>query len=105
MTDNGSAYKSFAYRELLAEHRIRHKRTRPYTPRTNGKAEGFIQASLREWAYARPFQNSAERAAAMKPWLCGYKRIRPHAALGAKPPISRRASHNLHSNDRQSVRA
>lgn len=50
MTDNGSAYKSFAYRELLAEHRIRHKRTRPYTPCTNGKAEGFIKASLREWA-------------------------------------------------------
>ena len=48
MTDNGSAYKSFAYRELLAEHKIRHKRTRPYTPRTNGKAEGFNQASLRE---------------------------------------------------------
>lgn len=50
MTDNGSAHKSFAYRELLAEHRIRHKRTRPYTPCTNGKAEGFIKASLREWA-------------------------------------------------------
>ena len=52
MTDNGSAYKSFAYRELLAERGIKHKRTRPYTPRTNGKAERFIQTTLREWAYA-----------------------------------------------------
>lgn len=80
MTDNGSAYKSFAYRDLLAEHGVRHRRTRPYTPRTNGKAERFIQTSLREWAYAKPFHSSAERAAAMHPWLCTYNRTRPHAA-------------------------
>lgn len=99
MTDNGSAYKSFAYRDLLAEHGIRHKRTRPYTPRTNGKAERFIQTSLREWAYAKPFHSSAERAAAMHPWLCDYNRTRPHAALGGMPPISRLARDNLIGND------
>jgi transposase InsO family protein len=99
MTDNGSAYKSFAYRDLLAAHGVRHKRTRPYTPKTNGKAERFIQTSLREWAYARPFHSSAERAAAMQPWLCDYNRIRPHAALGGKPPISRLARDNVLGND------
>ena len=99
MTDNGSAYKSFAYRDLLAEYGVRHKRTRPYTPRTNGKAERFIQTSLREWAYSRPFHTSADRAAAMNPWLCAYNRIRPHAALAGKPPISRLARDNLLGND------
>jgi transposase InsO family protein len=99
MTDNGSAYKSFAYRDLLAEHCVRHKRTRPFTPRTNGKAERFIQTSLREWAYARPFHSSADRAAAMQPWLCAYNRSRPHSALGGKPPISRLARDNLLGND------
>ena len=99
MTDNGSAYKSFAYRDLLAEHGVRHKRTRPYTPRTNGKAERFIQTSLREWAYARPFHSSEDRAAAMNPWLCAYNRIRPHAALGGKPPISRIAKDIVLGND------
>ena len=69
MTDNGSAYKSFAFRDLLAERGIKHKRTRPYTPRTNGKAERFIQTSLREWAYAQPFHSSADRAAAMPLWI------------------------------------
>jgi len=85
MTDNGSAYKSFAFRDLLAEHSIRHKRTRPYTPRTNGKAERFIQTSLREWAklakvpratargmpaegYSNAYAASAQRTAALKPW-------------------------------------
>lgn len=89
MSDNGSAYKSFAFRDLLAEHGITHKRTRPYTPRTNGKAERFIQTSLREWAYAQPFQTSAERAAAMPGWISDYNLHRPHSALGGQPPISR----------------
>jgi transposase InsO family protein len=62
MTDNGSAYRSHAFRALLGERAVKHRRTRPYTPRTNGKAERFIQTSLREWAYAQPFQTSAERA-------------------------------------------
>lgn len=89
MTDNGSAYRSHAFGDLLRERAVSHKRTRPYTPRTNGKAERFIQTSLREWAYAQPFHSSAERAAAMLPWITGYNATRPHSALGGKPPISR----------------
>jgi len=87
MSDNGSAYKSFAFRDLLAARGIKHKRTRPYTPRTNGKAERFIQTSLREWAYAQPFTTSAERAAAMQPWIDTYNTSRPHSALGARAPL------------------
>ncbi len=88
-TDNGSAYKSHRFRDMLAEAGIRHKRTRPYTPRTNGKAERFIKTSLREWIYARPFETSLDRTAAMPAWLCSYKSKRPHSALGGIPPISR----------------
>jgi transposase InsO family protein len=81
MTDNGSAYKSFAFRDLLAEQAIRHKRTRPYTPRTNGKAERFIQTSLREWAYAQPYTPSAERAETLTPWLQIYNTTRTHSGI------------------------
>ena len=87
MSDNGAAYKSFAFRDLLAERGIKHKRTRPYTPRTNGKAERFIQTSLREWAYAQPFESSATRHAAMLPWITDYNSDRPHSALGGKSPL------------------
>jgi transposase InsO family protein len=87
MTDNGSAYKSHAYRDLMAELGIRHKRTRPYTPRTNGKAERFIQTSLREWAYANAYQTSAERTKALQPWLGTYNTSRSHSALGGQPPF------------------
>jgi transposase InsO family protein len=89
MTDNGSAYKSHLFRDTLAAAGIRHKRTRPYTPRTNGKAERFIQTSLREWIYATPFETSNDRTAAMPAWLCDYNTTRPHSALGGKPPISK----------------
>jgi transposase InsO family protein len=99
MTDNGSAYRSHAFRDALADKAITHKRTRPYTPRTNGKAERFIQTSLREWAYAAPFESSAERAAAMPTWLCEYNRNRPHSALKGKPPITRLNKDNLLGND------
>jgi len=99
MTDNGSAYKSFTFRDALAAHNVRHIRTRPYTPRTNGKAERFIQSSIREWAYATPFASSAERTAAMHPWLHNYNTTRPHAALGGKPPISRLIRDNLLGRD------
>ncbi len=92
MSDNGSAYKSFAFRDLLAERSIKHKRTRPYTPRTNGKAERFIQTSLREWAYAQPFQTSADRAAAMLPWITEYNTSRPHTALNGLSPRARLAN-------------
>ena len=84
MTDNGSAYKSFAFRDLLAEQAIRHKRTRPYTPRTNGKAERFIQTSLREWAYGQPYLSSAQRTATLKPWLQIYT-IRIDRGRAARP--------------------
>ena len=89
MTDNGSAYRSHHWRRACGGLALRHLRTRPYTPRTNGKAERFIQTSLREWAYARPFATSQERAAALDPWLHHYNTARPHAALGHQPPASR----------------
>ena len=99
MTDNGAAYRSHLFRNALAAKAIKHKRTRPYTPRTNGKAERFIQTSLREWLYANPYASSNERTAAMPAWLCDYNSRRPHSALGAKPPISRLAKDNLLGND------
>jgi transposase InsO family protein len=99
MTDNGSAYKSRMFAAALNGYGIAHKRTRPYTPKTNGKAERFIQSSIREWAYATPFNSSAERHAAMHPWLHDYNTARPHAALAGKPPISRIGRDNLLGND------
>jgi transposase InsO family protein len=99
MTDNGSAYKSHLFRDTLAAKGISHKRTRPYTPRTNGKAERFIQTSLREWLYASPYESSAQRTAAMPAWLCDYNNRRPHAALGGKPPIARVIKDNVLGND------
>ncbi len=86
MTDNGSAYLSKAFRAALTAAGLKHKRTRRYTPRTNGKAERFIQTSLREWAYARPYATSQERNAALAPWLEPYNTKRPHAALAHHPP-------------------
>ena len=99
MTDNGSAYKSRLFAAACADQDVAHKRTRPYTPRTNGKAERFIQSSIREWAYASPFETSAERHAAMHPWLHDYNTARPHAALDGKPPISRINKDNLLGSD------
>jgi len=89
MTDNGSAYKSFAFRDLLAENAIRHKRTRPYTPRTNGKAERFIQTSLREWAYAHAYLTSVARTEALKPWLTTYNSARTHSGIQHQTPFER----------------
>ena len=99
MTDNGSAYRSHAFRQAIHDAGLKHKRTRPYTPRTNGKAERFIQTSLREWAYLQAFANSAERAVAMRPWLHRYNRHRPHSALGGQPPSTRLTKDNLLGND------
>ena len=99
MTDNGSAYKSKLFAAALSRHAIAHKRTRPYTPKTNGKAERFIQSSIREWAYATSFTTSAERQAAMHPWLHDYNTIRPHSALGGKSPITRLNRDNLLGSD------
>ena len=86
MTDNGSAYRSHAFRAACQAARVKHKRTRPYTPQTNGKAERFIQTSLREWAYLQAFPTSAERTAAMRPWLHGYNRYRPIQPLAESHP-------------------
>ncbi|AWN40085.1 IS481 family transposase [Methylobacterium durans] len=99
MTDNGSAYRSRAFAAVIRTGGLRHVRTRPYTPRTNGKAERFIQSNLREWAYARPFATSAKRTQAMRPWIGAYNHSRPHAALGGQPPISRITKDNLLGND------
>ena len=99
MTDNGSAYKSQDFAGAIAAHGLKHKRTRPYTPRTNGKAERFIQTSIREWAYARPFHSSDERERAMHPWLHDYNTARPHAALRGKPPLSRLLRDNVLGSD------
>jgi len=89
MSDNGSAYRSHLFKSLLAEAGLKHIRTRPYTPRTNGKTERFIQTTLREWAYANAYSSSAERRHAMQPWITAYNHQRPHSALAGKPPVSR----------------
>jgi transposase InsO family protein len=89
MTDNGSCYKSFAFRRACKRLGLRHIRTRPYRPKTNGKAERFIQSSLREWAYAQAYQNSAQRKAELPIWLHRYNWHRPHAGIDDKTPISR----------------
>ena len=89
MTDNGSSFRSHRYAKALRRLRIKHLRTKPYTPRTNGKAERFVQTSLREWAYARAYSTSQHRAAELPIWLHRYNWHRPHGGIGAKPPISR----------------
>lgn len=89
MSDNGSAYKSRRFARLLRWLGIRHIRTRPYTPRTNGKAERFIQTWLREWAYAWRYPSSQHRTDELQPWMHHYKFHRPHSATSDKPPGSR----------------
>jgi transposase InsO family protein len=91
MTDNGSCYLSKAFRDACRDLRLRHIRTRPYTPRTNGKAERFIQTALREWAYAQAYPTSDRRAEELPIWLHRYNWHRPHGSLESKPPISRLA--------------
>lgn len=100
MTDNGSCYRSRHFGRLVRRLGLRHLRTRPYTPRTNGKGEvfererssldeRFIQTALREWAYARAYATSDQRAQHLLPWLHHYNWHRAHASLGYQPPISR----------------
>ena len=89
MTDNGSAYRSHAFRLTCQQLRIRHLRTKPFTPRTNGKAERVIQTCLREWAYAEAYTSSAQRTVALAQWLHHYNWHRPHSALNFMPPITR----------------
>jgi transposase InsO family protein len=88
LTDNGSGYVSRRFAAACAAMAVRHKRTRPYRPCTNGKAERFIQTLLREWAYAMPYRNSSLRMRALRPWLRYYNHERPHGGLHARPPFS-----------------
>lgn len=97
MTDNGSAYRSKLFAKALTDAGARHVRTRPYTPRTNGKAERFIQTSLREWAYAKPYRSSAERTLAIEPWTAAYNLSRPHSGIAGLTPWQR--VNNLLGND------
>jgi len=89
MTDNGGCYKSKAFRAACKALGLKHIRTRPYTPRTNGKAERFIQTSLREWAYAKAYPTSDHRAAELPRWLHNYNWHRPHGGIKYQTPISR----------------
>jgi len=89
MTDNGSCYKAFAFRDACRELGLKHIRTKPYTPKTNGKAERFIQTALREWAYAQAYPTSDRRAQELPFWLHQYNWYRPHGGIKSQTPISR----------------
>jgi transposase InsO family protein len=117
MTDNCVSFRSHRYAKALRMLKIKHMRTRPYTPRTNGKAERFVRTSLREWAkltkgssrqsllewsaegYAKPYNHSSERAAALLPFLHNYNHHRPHFGINGRPPISRISVNNLTRHD------
>jgi transposase InsO family protein len=89
MTDNGSCYRARAFAKACTKLGLKHIFTRPYRPQTNGKAERFIQTALREWAYARAYDTSDQRAKDLPIWLHHYNWHRPHGSLKTKPPISR----------------
>lgn len=89
LTDNGSAYRSHLHHDVCAVMGIRHSRTRPYRPRTNGKAERFIRTLTERWAYAAIYRSSAERTAALAPWLRFYNHHRPHTSLDHETPAAR----------------
>jgi len=93
LSDNGSNYISKVFARCCQWHKIRHMRTRPYRPCTNGKAERFIQTLIREWAYAVPYRSSTARRKALPLWLYHYNRKRPHGSLNGLPPISRLGVH------------
>ena len=88
MTDNGACYKAADFARACKRLDLKHIRTKPYTPKTNGKAERFIQTALREWAYARAYNTSQERAQQLQPWTHSYNWHRPHGSLKGQPPIS-----------------
>jgi transposase InsO family protein len=94
LTDNGSAYRSAVHAIACRALRIRHLRTRPYRPQTNGKAERFIRTMLGGWAYGAIYRTSMERTAALDGWIDYYNHRRKHAAIGRKPPIARLTERN-----------
>ena len=98
MSDNGSCYRSKVFSDELQAQGVRHIYTRPYTPKTNGKAERFIGTMLREWAYARPYQTSELRNEVLPCWLRHYNEDRPHSSLGHRPPITRVPGYNVVGN-------
>src|SRR5688572_30880930 len=104
MTDNGSAFISRAFRETCAELGIRHVRIRPYTPKTNGKVERFIQTLLREWAYRFEYSSSEERRRWLTPYVHFYNYHREHSALAYNPPISRLDRNNVLRSNRSEER-
>jgi transposase InsO family protein len=89
MTDNGSCYRAFDFRDACRDLGLKHIRTKPYTPKTNGKAERFIQTALREWAYAQTYPTSQRRAEELPFWLHRYNWHRPHGGIKSQTPISR----------------
>ena len=89
LTDNGPSYRSLQFAHACRQLGLKQRFTKPYTPRTNGKAERFIQTALREWAYARSYDNSHQRSQQLHSWLHLYNWHRPHASLNLQPPISR----------------
>jgi transposase InsO family protein len=89
MTDNGGCYRSNAFQKACRQLGLKHKFTKPYTPRTNGKAERFIQSALREWAYAKTYLSSDQRADELPTWLHRYNWHRPHGGIESQTPISR----------------
>ena len=89
LTDNGSNYRSRVFAEVAAAHGVQLRRTRPYRPQTNGKAEAFNKTLQREWAYVRLYRSNAERTAALIPFLDTYNANRPHTALGGLSPLAR----------------
>ncbi len=89
MTDNGGCYLGFAFAKACRDLGLKHIRTKPYTPKTNGKAERFIQTALREWAYAQAYPTSDRRAEELPVWLHRYNWHRPHGGINSQPPISR----------------
>jgi transposase InsO family protein len=94
LTDNGSCYRALVHALACRKLKIKHLRTRPYRPRTNGKAERFIRTLVDGWAYGAVYRTSSERTSALAGWLDWYNRLRPHRSLGRKPPLTRLAEMN-----------
>ena len=98
LSDNGSAYRSYAWRDACAELAISHKRTRPYRPQTNGKIERFHRTLADGWAYARLYESTEQRNAALPAWLHFYNHHRAHSAIGGRPPVTRLTNLPGHHN-------